>query len=113
MSCTCTGTCTMFQYFKKMKNASNVKVPLTPPLRFYVDFCKTNARVVVHLNENNKMLFEGIMVGFDEYMNLVLEDAYEVFIKTGNSIPLGKILLRGESVAYIYEKPETKYVVAE
>ncbi|GJZ90330.1 small nuclear ribonucleoprotein E [Tanacetum coccineum] len=35
--------------------------------------------------------------GFDEYMNLVLDEAEEVSIKKKTRKPLGRILLKGES----------------
>ena len=39
--------------------------------------------------------------GFDEYMNLVLEDAEEVSVKRKTRKPLGTALLKGENVALI------------
>ena len=90
---------------------SENRFPLEPPLRLLVGYCKTNARIVVILAKNKKMLIEGTLLGFDEFMNLVLDEAIEFYTKTGTVVPLGKILLRGETIGYVYEKPETKYVV--
>jgi len=36
--------------------------------------------------------------GFDEYMNLVLDDAEEVSLKNGTRTPLGRILLKGDNI---------------
>ncbi|KDO62424.1 hypothetical protein CISIN_1g0346511mg, partial [Citrus sinensis] len=36
--------------------------------------------------------------GFDEYMNLVLDDAEEVHIKKNTRKPLGRILLKGDNI---------------
>ncbi|KAL8135138.1 hypothetical protein AgCh_009968 [Apium graveolens] len=36
--------------------------------------------------------------GFDEYMNLVLDDAEEVSIKKKSRKPLGRILLKGDNI---------------
>ncbi|KAJ0006879.1 hypothetical protein Pint_29808 [Pistacia integerrima] len=38
------------------------------------------------------------MPGFDEYMNLVLDDAKEVHIKKKTRTSLGRILLKGNSI---------------
>lgn len=36
--------------------------------------------------------------GFDEYMNLVLDDAYEVYVKKKTRKQLGRILLKGDTI---------------
>ncbi|MCO5555338.1 hypothetical protein L7F22_008884 [Adiantum nelumboides] len=38
------------------------------------------------------------MEGFDEYMNLVLDDAEEVSMKKKTHKPLGRILLQGDNI---------------
>jgi small nuclear ribonucleoprotein E len=43
---------------------------------------------------------EGVIVGFDEYMNLVLDNASEVY-KKGTSRTLGRIMLRGDNITLI------------
>ncbi|KAF6149055.1 hypothetical protein GIB67_018633 [Kingdonia uniflora] len=40
----------------------------------------------------------GFSLGFDEYMNLVLDDAEEVNIKKKTKKPLGRILLKGDNI---------------
>ena len=96
-----------------MNYGTDTRRAMEPPLRVFVGYCKSNARVIVHLNDNAKMLIEGNLLGFDEFMNLILDDAYEIYPKTGNSLQLGKMLLRGETIGFVYEKPETKYVRAD
>ncbi|KAF5306673.1 hypothetical protein FQR65_LT07228 [Abscondita terminalis] len=44
---------------------------------------------------------EGHIVGFDEYMNLVLDDAEEYYVKKKTRRPLGRIMLKGENIALI------------
>ena len=51
--------------------------------------------------ENNNLRIEGHIIGFDEYMNLVLDEADEVYIKTGKRRSVGKILLKGENIVLI------------
>lgn len=47
------------------------------------------------------MRIEGHIIGFDEYMNLVLDDAEEYYVKTKRRRPVGKILLKGENITLI------------
>jgi len=44
------------------------------------------------------MRIEGRIIGFDEYMNLVLDDAEEVSVKKQTRKPLGRILLKGDAI---------------
>lgn len=53
------------------------------------------------LSENVKLRIEGILIGFDEYMNLVLDDACEYHLKTNVKKPIGRILLKGENITLI------------
>lgn len=50
------------------------------------------------LYENTTLRIEGRIIGFDEYMNLVLDDAEEVSLKNGTRTPLGRILLKGDNI---------------
>ena len=43
----------------------------------------------------------GCIVGFDEYMNLVLDDAEEYHVKTKNRKTLGRIMLKGDNITLI------------
>jgi len=47
------------------------------------------------------MRIEGHIVGFDEYMNLVLDEAEEVNMKTKQKKPLGRIMLKGDNITLI------------
>lgn len=51
--------------------------------------------------ENNNLRIEGHIIGFDEYMNLVLDEAEEFYVKTGKRRMVGKILLKGENIVLI------------
>jgi small nuclear ribonucleoprotein E len=44
------------------------------------------------------MRIEGQIIGFDEYMNLVLDQAEEVSVKKKTRKPLGRILLKGDNI---------------
>ncbi|CAH8352639.1 unnamed protein product [Eruca vesicaria subsp. sativa] len=41
---------------------------------------------------------EGRLTGFDDYMNIVLDEAEEVRIKKNTGKPLGRILLEGDNI---------------
>lgn len=49
------------------------------------------------------MAIEGQIIGFDEYMNMTLDDAAEVDTKTGNKVDVGRILLKGDAITLLQE----------
>ncbi|MQL71820.1 hypothetical protein Taro_004144 [Colocasia esculenta] len=51
---------------------------------------------VVPSNRSSQAFWE--VQGFDEYMNLVLDDAEEVNVKKNIRKPLGRILLKGDNI---------------
>ena len=55
-------------------------------------------RIQVWLFENTDLRIEGKIIGFDEYMNLVLDDAEELTIKKKTRKSLGRILLKGDNI---------------
>lgn len=61
-------------------------------------FLQTKARVQIWMYENADTCIEGRIVGFDEYMNLVLDDAEEVTEKKRRRVPVGRILLKGDNI---------------
>ena len=60
----------------------------------------------VWLYEDTKTQIEGQIIGFDEYMNMVLDDAVEI----GKSRKeIGRILLKGDSITLLQEaQPQRK-----
>ena len=48
--------------------------------------------------ENTDTCVEGRIVGFDEYMNLVLDDAEEGVEKKQRRVSVGRILLKGDNI---------------
>ncbi|KAK9966807.1 hypothetical protein ABG768_003898 [Culter alburnus] len=59
------------------------------------------SRIQVWLYEQVNMRIEGCIIGFDEYMNLVLDDAEEVHMKTKNRKPLGRVMLKGDNITLL------------
>ncbi|KAJ9151908.1 hypothetical protein NKR23_g2838 [Pleurostoma richardsiae] len=79
---------------------------LLPPINMIFKLLQTNAPVSVWLFEQLAIRIEGRIRGFDEFMNLVIDDAIEVhqITKTNDKEsrrPLGRILLKGDNVALI------------
>lgn len=59
-------------------NKTRVQKTIVVPINMVFRFLQTKARVQVWLFEQSNMRIEGQLCGFDEYMNLVLDDAEEV-----------------------------------
>lgn len=60
-------------------------------------------RVEIWLYEDTRMSIEGQIIGFDEYMNMTLDDAAEVDTKTGKKVDVGRILLKGDAITLLQE----------
>lgn len=61
-------------------------------------FLQSKSRIQFWLFEQKDMRIEGRIIGFDEYMNLVLDDAEEISLKKKTRKPLGRILLKGDNI---------------
>jgi len=61
------------------------------------------ARVCVWLFENTDLRIEGQIIGFDEFMNLVLDGAEEVYTKKGTRKPVGRIMLKGDAITLMQQ----------
>ncbi|PHH77703.1 hypothetical protein CDD82_3383 [Ophiocordyceps australis] len=79
---------------------------LLPPINLIFKLLQSKATVSVWLYEQLNIRIEGKIRGFDEFMNLVLDDAYEVSQKKDDDKaqrkPLGQILLKGDNVSLIH-----------
>lgn len=49
------------------------------------------------------MRIEGVVIGFDEFMNLVLDNAEEVYRKKQTRRSIGRIMLRGDNITLIQQ----------
>jgi small nuclear ribonucleoprotein E len=63
-------------------------------------FAQKKTRVRIWLYEDTKTQIEGQIIGFDEYMNFVLDDAVEIGKKR---VEIGRILLKGDSITLLQE----------
>ena len=82
--------------------ATKVQRVMTQPINLIFRFLQTKSRVQIWLYEHaaNGDVLEGQIVGFDEYMNLVLDDCEEVKRVGGATqrTSVGRVLLKGDSV---------------
>ncbi|XP_008062245.1 small nuclear ribonucleoprotein E isoform X1 [Carlito syrichta] len=83
--CVCVGTRPRFQ---KTKN-------------LIFRYLQNRSRIQVWLYEQVNMRIEGCIIGFDEYMNLVLDDAEEIHSKTKSRKQLGRIMLKGDNITLL------------
>ncbi|KAM7199904.1 hypothetical protein V8F20_005553 [Naviculisporaceae sp. PSN 640] len=79
---------------------------LLPPINCLFRLLQQRSRVQIWLYEQLGIRIVGTIRGFDEFMNLVIDDAVEVKqkLKPGDeesSRPLGQILLKGDNVSLI------------
>lgn len=79
---------------------TKVKKAMLQAINILYEFLKTKERVLIWLYENTGTKIEGVIVGFDEFMNVVLDDAAEIN-KNGDVRPVGKILLKGDCISLV------------
>ena len=83
--------------------SSKIKKVMTQPINLIFRFLQNKARVQIWLFENTEVRIEGQIIGFDEYMNLTLDNAEEVNVKLSERKPLGRILLKGDSITLMMD----------
>jgi len=81
-----------------------VQKVMVQPINLIFRYLQNRTRVVVWLYENVNTRIEGQIVGFDEYMNLVLDDASECHMKRHTEKKLGRIMLKGDNITLIQSK---------
>jgi len=78
---------------------------LLPPINFIFKLLQQHSVVSIWLYEQLAIRIEGRIRGFDEFMNLVIDDAVEVKQATKTQEEsrrsLGQILLKGDNVSLI------------
>mmetsp|Transcript_17448 Transcript_17448/g.23530 ORF Transcript_17448/g.23530 Transcript_17448/m.23530 type:complete len:80 (-) Transcript_17448:206-445(-) len=71
------------------------------PIFLIFKFFQTKARVEVWLHENTDLRIEGKIIGFDEFMNVVLDEGTEVYGKKATRRDIGRIVIKGDNIALI------------
>ncbi|KAJ8606835.1 hypothetical protein CTAYLR_009171, partial [Chrysophaeum taylorii] len=83
----------------------SVKKVMTQPINLIFRFLQSRTRIQIWLYENTTMRIEGRIIGFDEYMNVVLDDAEEINMKTKERKALDRILLKGDTITLMQTAP--------
>ncbi|KAJ8031895.1 Small nuclear ribonucleoprotein E [Holothuria leucospilota] len=78
-----------------------VQKVMVQPINLIFRYLQTRSRIQVWLYDQINIRIEGHIIGFDEYMNLVLDDAEEYHLKNQTRKPLGRILLKGDNITLI------------
>ncbi|GFZ50445.1 Small nuclear ribonucleoprotein E [Saitozyma sp. JCM 24511] len=81
---------------------------MVQPINILFSLLQKHTRVVIWLYDNNEFRIEAYLIGFDEFMNVVLDDAEEVYdcsAKPGKEVKprreLGRILLKGDNITLV------------
>lgn len=91
---------------------SRVKKVTTQPINVIFNHLRNQTRVKIWLYEDTRMMLEGTIRGFDEYMNLTLEDTFEVDTKNAKRTKVGMILLKGDAITMIQNVAPTPPTVS-
>ena len=76
---------------------------MVQPINLLFRYLQNKSRIQVWVYEQVNLRVEGQIIGFDEYMNLVLDDAEEVHIKKNTRRKIGRILLKGDNITLIQQ----------
>ena len=71
------------------------------PVNYLFQLFNSKTKVEIWLFENDETIFQGLIYGFDEYMNMVLYEAEEINKKKGTKISHGKIMLKGDNITLV------------
>jgi len=74
---------------------------MTLPINQIFRHLQNKDRVQIWLYDQTNLRIEGRIIGFDEYMNIVMDDAEEYNMKKNSRRPIGRIMLKGENVTLI------------
>ncbi|XP_002737683.1 small nuclear ribonucleoprotein E-like [Saccoglossus kowalevskii] len=78
-----------------------VQKVMVQPINLIFRYLQSRSRIQVWLYEQVNMRIEGHIIGFDEYMNLVLDDAEEYHMKSKTRKTLGRVMLKGDNITLI------------
>ncbi|EGW30292.1 uncharacterized protein SPAPADRAFT_63138 [Spathaspora passalidarum NRRL Y-27907] len=81
--------------------SSKQKKATLPPINLIFKFLQHQSQVTIWLYEQTQSRIQGKIRGFDEFMNIVIDDAVEISTVTGRKDELGRILLKGDNITLI------------
>ncbi|TDL28877.1 Sm-like ribonucleo protein [Rickenella mellea] len=77
---------------------------MVQPINVIFKHLQQRSKVTVWLYDNIEMRIEGRIIGFDEFMNIVMDDAAEVFVQDAKPRrEIGRILLKGDNITLIQQ----------
>ena len=82
---------------------TKVQKVMVQPINLIFRYLQNRSRIQVWLYEQATTRIEGYIIGFDEYMNLVLDDAEEISLKNKPRKKIGRILLKGDNISLIQQ----------
>lgn len=77
------------------------KKSMLPPINLIFKYLQQQSLVTIWLYEQTQLRIQGKIRGFDEFMNVVIDDAVEISTKDGAKEQLGRILLKGDNITLI------------
>merc|ERR1739847_48917 len=86
---------------KMSEMPKKVQKVMVQPINLIFRYLQNRAKIQIWLYEQTNLRTEGHIIGFDEYMNLVLDDAFEVHKKNNTRKALGRILMKGDNITLI------------
>ncbi|KAJ2162292.1 hypothetical protein GGF46_000783 [Coemansia sp. RSA 552] len=86
--------------------STRVQKAMVNPINVIFKFLQSKERVQIWLYEQKHLRLEGQILGFDEFMNVVLDDAKEINTKKKSEQTLGRIMLKGDNITLIHPVQE-------
>ncbi|KAF9928158.1 hypothetical protein FBU30_002614 [Linnemannia zychae] len=83
----------------KMQKAANVNNVIAGTAVYKPDLQRSTVQIWLYDQLDTRI--EGQIIGFDEFMNLVLDSAFEVDVKKNTRKQIGRILLKGDNITLI------------
>ncbi|XP_020843099.1 small nuclear ribonucleoprotein E-like isoform X2 [Phascolarctos cinereus] len=80
---------------------SSMGPTVVQPINLIFRYLQNWSQVQVWLYEQVNTRIEGCIIGFNEYMNLVLDDAKEICSKTKSRKQLGRIMPKGDNITLL------------
>lgn len=81
--------------------ATKIQRVMVQPINLIFRMLQQKSKVCIWLYEQTDMRIEGKIIGFDEFMSVVLDEAEEVYAKSGTRKDIGRILLKGENISLL------------
>ncbi|XP_035575439.1 small nuclear ribonucleoprotein E-like [Canis lupus dingo] len=78
-----------------------VQKVMVQPINLIFRYWQNRSRIQMWLYKQVNMQIEGCIIGFVEYMDLVLDDAKEFHSKTKSRKQLGWIMLKGDNITLL------------